>query len=114
MADFKIVVRKDLSSRILQALKSERVPAALEAIGFECETYAQKDSPVDTGRLRSSITHKVINSEKSVYVGTNVEYAVYQEYGDYNHTTGKKHFLRDAAANHKDHYLEILKASLNI
>lgn len=36
---------------------------------------------VDTGRLRSSITHEVNNDEKSVRIGTNVEYAPFLELG---------------------------------
>jgi hypothetical protein len=41
-----------------------------------------------------------------------VEYAPYVEYGEYEHTTGKNHFLRDAATTHGDHYKEIMEAAL--
>ena len=50
--------------------------------------------------------------EHSVYIGSNVEYAISVEYGDKNHKTGKKHFLKDAATNHNDQYKEIMKLAL--
>lgn len=106
------VTVKDNSAEVLKELE-EKAVMALSAIGQECEGYAKDDCPVDTGNLRNSITNQVVESEKAVYIGTNVEYAVYVEYGDQNHKTGKKHFLRDAAANHADHYESILKAALN-
>jgi hypothetical protein len=102
---------KDHSPEILKAMK-DQIILGLKSIGQECEGYAKEDCPVDTGRLRNSISHKVASGEQAVYIGTNVEYAPYVEYGDYAHTTGKNHFLRDAAANHGDHYKEIMEAAL--
>jgi len=102
---------KDNAQEVLAAMR-EQVLLGLEAIGQECERYAKDDTPVDTGRLRNSIAHKVDAAEDAVYVGTNVEYAPYVEYGEYKHITGKNHFLRDAAADHGDHYKAILEAAL--
>ena len=47
------------------------------------ELDAKRMAPVDTGRLQQSITHEVERKPKEVIgrVGTNVEYAVYVEYG---------------------------------
>jgi phage gpG-like protein len=101
----------DHTAEVLAALK-EKMPLALAAIGQEAEGYAKDECPVDTGRLRNSIANKVVKDENAVYIGTNVEYGVYVEYGDASHRTGKKHFLRDAAANHGDHYREIAEAVL--
>lgn len=119
-----IKIENDHTDDVLKALK-EKVPIALEAIGAEAATYAQKDCPVDTGRLRNSIAWAVKGKsgsgdskpkaqpeENTVYIGSNVEYAAAQEYGDYSHRVGKKHFLRDAAANHTDHYKAVLEAAL--
>ena len=47
----------------------------LEAIGLTAETYAKKETPVDTGRLRNSISHET--DKEAVYIGTNVEYAAF-------------------------------------
>lgn len=103
---------KSNKDELLRALP-EQIALGLSMIGEEAEGYAKDECPVDTGRLRNSIANKVDKAEQAVYIGTNVEYAVYVEYGDYTHKTGKKHFLRDAAANHADHYESILKAALD-
>ena len=51
--------------------------------------------------------------QQSVYIGTNVEYAQAVEYkDDLRHTTGKAHFLRDAATQHSQDYKNIMEASL--
>lgn len=115
----------DNSDEIIKLMK-EQSETALMAIGAEAEGYAKGDAPVDTGRLRNSINWATNtgsgtgddapqgNPEKgTVCIGTNVEYAVYVEYGDQSHKVGKKHFLRDAMANHGDHYKEILRAALD-
>lgn len=104
-------IKNDYSDKVIAEMK-ERLVVALEAVGEECEGYAKADCPVDTGRLRDSIAHKVKKDEYSVYIGTNVEYATVQEFGDFNHKVGKKHYLKDAAANHADHYKAVLKAAL--
>lgn len=84
---------------------------ALERMGSQCEGYAVDLCPVDTGRLQGSITYRVIISpEKSVVVGTNVEYGIDVELGTY-----KMHaqpFLRPAAQDHVGTYRNILKDEL--
>lgn len=98
------------SAEVLQAMR-EQVALGLESIGQEAEGYAKDECPVDTGRLRNSISHEV--QEDDVYIGTNVEYAPYVEYRDKaRHTTGKAHFLRDAATTHTNHYKAIMEAAL--
>lgn len=101
----------DKSPEILAAMRQQAI-LGLKAIGQEAEGYAKEDCPVDTGRLRNSIANKVIDAEMAVYIGSNVEYAPYVEYGDYNHTTGKNHFLLNAAADHGDHYKAVMEAAL--
>ncbi len=54
---------------------------ALERCGMEAEGYAKDLAPVDTGRGRNSISHKVDESEPAVYIGTNLDYMIYQELG---------------------------------
>ena len=65
---------KDNSKQILSALE-KGIKNGLEAIGLTAETYAKKATPVDTGRLRNSISHET--DEEAVYIGTNVEYAAF-------------------------------------
>lgn len=63
---------KDNSKEVQKALKAA-IKRGLEAIGMNAEGYAKELSPVDTGRLRNSISHAV--DEDAAYIGTNVEYA---------------------------------------
>ena len=96
------------NSQIFKNAKDQAVAAALEAIGLTAERHANEKCPVDTGRLRNSISHAVKESEKAAYIGTNVEYAPYVENSDSSHhNTGEAHFLRDAATTHGDEYKRI-------
>ena len=63
----------------LEKLGDLDVTEALEKACLLVENDAKKKVPVDTGNLRSSITHEVNGNEG--IVGTNVEYAPYVEFG---------------------------------
>lgn len=101
----------DNSKEVLNAMKKQAL-AALKSCGQEAERYAKADCPVDTGRLRNSISNELIDKDEAVYIGTNVEYAPYVEYGDQSHKVGKKHFLRDSVQGHEEHYKAIIEAAL--
>ena len=91
--------------------KNEAIARALEAIGIQAEGDVAELAPVDTGRLRDSITHEVDESEEAVYVGTNVEYAAYQEYGT---SRMKAHpFLKPGIMNNLETYKEIAEKYLS-
>lgn len=98
-------------SHLTREVFDAAVKRGLEACGMVAETYAKQGAPVDTGRLRNSIAHAVVESEKAAYIGSNVEYAPYQELGTSNGVTAK-HFLKNAAANHTEEYVNIIKDSL--
>lgn len=89
---------------------TKELGVALEKIGLMAEGYAKAMCPVDTGRLRGSITHMVDGGEKAVYVGTNVEYGPHVELG--TSRTKAQPFLRPAATDHVDQYRSILKSEL--
>ena len=91
--------------------KNQAVEKALEMMGLRCEGYAKANAPVDTGRLRNSITHDVRSLEEAVYIGTNVEYAPYQEYGTYK--MNAQPFLRPAVNEHLEEYKNIANQCLN-
>lgn len=100
-------------SHAKEALAAEELARAraLEIIGGKAETYAKKICPVDTGRLRNSITHQRYDENTEV-VGTNVEYAPFVELG--HHTAGGTHvpgkpFLRPAAEGHTAEYKNIIE-----
>lgn len=71
---------EDHSAEVLKVLQ-DAIEAGLTAIGLSAEGHAKKLCPVDTGRLRNSITNIVDAGDKSVIIGTNVEYAPYIELG---------------------------------
>lgn len=102
-------IREDNAQRIADAI-DQALAKALEEVGLVAEGYAKKACPVDTGRLRNSITHQVRPSEKSVYIGTNVEYAPYVELG--TSRMEPQPFLRPAAADHEGTYKKIFEIEL--
>lgn len=104
MADFEV---EDHTDEVLDGI-SQAKARALEKIGLVAEGYAKRLCPVDTGRLRNSITHTI--DDEAAYIGTNVEYAVYVEMGTVN--TPAQPYLKPAAEDHMEKYRNILKSEL--
>ena len=102
--DVKVI---DNSDSVLSA-KESAIARALEMIGLKAERYAKEGCPVDTGRLRNSISHAT--DEDSVYIGTNVEYAPYVELGTYGRA--EHPFLAPAAEDHIDEYKSIIESEM--
>lgn len=96
------------ADEVLDTLSSAK-QAALEAIGLQAEGYAQLLAPVDTGRLRNSISHSIID-DNSVAIGTNVEYAIYQEMG--TSRMKAQPYLKPAVMEHLSEYKEIAEEAL--
>ena len=98
---------KDNTDEVIAALKNAK-KRGLEAIGLTAEGYAKKDTPVDTGRLRNSISHAT--DDEAAYIGTNVEYAPYVELG----ARGRPgvHMLKRAATEHTDEYKRLMEDSM--
>lgn len=80
----------------------------LTAIGMAAEGHAKKITPVDTGRLRNSISHATDGD--AAYIGTNVEYAPYVELG----ARGRDpvHMLQRAASEHSEEYKRLMEAAM--
>lgn len=91
----------------LEELASKKL-VALEEIGLVAEGYAKQYCPVDTGRLRNSISHAVDEGEDMAIIGTNVEYAAYVELGTSRMTA--QPYLEPAAVQHTAEYEEIVKS----
>lgn len=107
--EFKLDL-KDYTKELLNAT-NEQIMMGLKAIGTQGEGYAKMECPVDTGRLRNSIANEV--KEKTVYIGTNVEYAPKVEFNDnIFHAVGNAHFLRNSITNHTDEYEKTMLAAL--
>lgn len=86
----------------------EKIPLVLEIIGMAAEGYAKGYCPVDTGRLRNSITHTVQGD--SAYIGTNVEYAPYVEMG--TSRMKAQPYLKPAVQNHMNEYKSLANKAL--
>lgn len=116
MANFEVKLTNDNVKQILGAT-NEAINNALEIIGNMAADYAAGLAPADTGRLKNSLTSEVSESEKAVYVGTNVEYAPFVEYG-HRTRSGKtvegKPFLKPAIESHLDEYKHILESELKM
>lgn len=74
-----IEVRVNNTPEVLAKLKAG-IKSALEESGNLVENGAVTRCPVDTGRLRNSINHKMVGDNK-VEIGSDVEYAGYVEIG---------------------------------
>ena len=98
---------RDNTDEVLAALERAK-RRGLEAIGLTAEGYAKRETPVDTGRLRNSISHAT--DDEAAYIGTNVEYAPYVELG----ARGRPgvHMLQRAAAEHADEYKRLMEDSM--
>lgn len=110
MAQVISIEFSDNSSEVKQAAK-EQALAWLEAIGEDAAGTAADFAPVDTGRLKNSISSAVVEEEQTAYIGTNVEYAVYQELGTSRGIVGK-HFLQFGCTAHQAEYKALLEQYL--
>ena len=110
--DFQI--KTDNTEQII-AEKNEAVLRALEIIGQVVENSAAGYAPVDTGNLRNSITHEVDDGSHIVAIGTNVEYAPYQELGTsrMKAANGGRGFLRPAVEDNMEKIQSIFKEELS-
>ena len=106
----KVTIEKN---NIAQAITEADVAVvrALEVCGLQAEKYAKAECQVDTGNLRNSITHQVNGSEMAI--GTNVEYAPYQELGTSKMHNWKGPYLRPALLNHISEYQNIIKTEMS-
>ena len=135
-ADFELTLT-DNSGEVIRALESQ-MHTALEKVGHQAVSHAKqnitKAKRVDTGALRDSMNHHVWG--ETCYIGTNQSYAIYHEMGsgiyaeggngrktpwayedkdgETHWTRGVKpiHFLKNAASEHTQEYLEIIKQTL--
>lgn len=125
----------DNSDKVLSDLE-KAIKRGLEAIGMTGEEYAKRDPnmPVDTGRARNSITWATKENEgksfsysdkkgnkfldqrgtgaddRSVYLGSNVDYFPPIELGGRN--ISARHVLQRAVTEHPDEYKALIKESL--
>lgn len=111
MAGANIKVDLTDNSDLIKQATAEQVYEALDLVGTDAEGFVSLLTPVDTGRLRNSITHEV--QENAVIVGTNVEYAEEVEMNEkMRHKVGQAHYLRDGIANNVDSFKSVIETAL--
>ena len=102
-------------------IKNQAIERALDAIGLQAEGYAKEEISkpklhadgtirpnVDTGNLRNSINY-IVNND-TAYIGTNVEYAPYVEFGTYK--SRPYPYLKPAVQEHIPEYRRIVEEYL--
>lgn len=126
---------------LIKKAADEQIEKALTEIGLLAEGYAKTNitdvGAVDTGNLRNSITNEVDMGDKSVTIGSAVEYAPYVEFGTGVHselggrqtpwvyqdadgnfwmTTGQKPrpYLRPAMADNIKQFEQVIKDNLTM
>ena len=100
-------VSMDNSEIVIQSAYAQ-IEKSLKSVALTAEKYAKRDCPVDTGRLRSSITHET--DKTTAYIGTNVEYAPYVEMG--TSRMRAQPFLEPAVEQHLSEYKEMIETIL--
>ena len=79
---YSIVDNSDLVAQATTAAIARTLTIVGDFVAGEAADELENDPRrVDTGRLKNSITFQPNESEKAVYVGTNVEYAIYVHEG---------------------------------
>lgn len=89
LTDNSDLVKSAVQEQILQALEAVGIQAESDIKLAMTETWPETGTDiVDTGRLRNSIAHQVVEDEKAVYVGTNSEYGAYVHEGTGKYAAG--------------------------
>lgn len=105
-----IEVKVNNTNAVIADTKRKKETGLLKC-GAAWESYAKQNSPVDTGRLRNSITHEM-EGDDTVAIGTDVEYGIYQELGTSRGVVPKL-FLTNAGRMHIDEYINIIASEFN-
>tara|TARA_Y100000310_G_C20420567_1_gene686482 strand:+ start:218 stop:625 length:408 start_codon:yes stop_codon:yes gene_type:complete len=84
MAGLSVIVQLTKGMRLMKNLETKNtitkpLEDGIRSMAIRLEAEAKKATVVDTGRLRSSITHRTMGL--GAEVGTNVKYAEFVEFG---------------------------------
>ena len=117
--NFELVSHK---REVIEA-KDRAIETALTEIGLLAERFTKQEisrpkghadgtvrPSVITGELRRSIDYEVDAADESVYVGTNIEYGKYVEFG--TSRSGEYPFLRPAVTQNMDAYKAVAQKHL--
>lgn len=89
LVDNSDLVKKACEEQIIKALEMVGIQAESDVKISMNEVWPETGTDiVETGRLRNSIAHQVVDDEKAVYIGTNSEYAAYVHEGTGKYAVG--------------------------
>lgn len=91
----------------------DAVDNAIQATLLDIERDAKRLTPVDTGRLRSSIVQEYDRVKKVGTVGANVVYAAVQEFGSPSQGIAPQPYLYPAFNKNKAKVKERIKRALD-
>lgn len=147
MAKVTEVKIKSNKKEVLEAAEID-ILAWLAAVGEDASDVAASKAPVDTGELKNSISYatpvewghgssipQAIPESGTVYIGTNVDYGIWHEFGtgkynpsgrktpwafkdkktgEWHYTAGvpAKHFIKFGMTAHKNEYKKALEMHL--
>ena len=83
----------------------------LDGVSRDAASTARDFAPHRTGTLQNSITNMVVPDELAAYIGTDVNYAVYQEFG--TSRIAGKHYLKAGVTLHASDYEKWLQQYLD-
>lgn len=109
--EFNLTVNTDLVVRASEAAIERGLTAVGAFLASEAADELENDPRrVDTGRLRNSITSEYDSAEQAVYVGTNVDYAVYVHEG--TRRMAPNRFLKNAFERNADQVKQYVEEAL--
>ncbi len=113
MGTVQMTMKLNDNSPEIQAAIENAINRGVFAIGENAvknaQHYVDVEKRIDTGRMRRSINHN--EGVRETIIGTNVEYAYYQELGT-SRGIQPALFLTRAARNHSKEYIKIMKQSI--
>lgn len=105
--DIELILHVDeLNAAVKRALVD-----GLDGVSRDAASTARDFAPYKTGALKNSITNAVDPEELAAYIGTNLNYAIYQEFG--TSRIAGKHFLKAGVTLHASDYEKWLQNYLN-
>ena len=100
--------------QVARDLRGNAFVGAMKKATLLVQRSAKINAPVDTGRLRASITPEVRTMGKTVFgvVGSNVMYAPYMEKPGNVRRSGRRPYLKPALTENKDKVFKILDGAV--
>ena len=81
MMGVKLIGFEKLETKLTKNMDLSKVKATVKKNGAQLQKKAQKEAPIDSGRLHDVIFLEITDGGMTAEVESTAEYAAYQEYG---------------------------------